>query len=178
MVSLFSLIIRSCALLIVLSCYIDQYHPCPSQVSIHQISSNYNNNGGDYRAIDRPLFSLQDGQVQPLSQVSRAWSLLLFWFLGAFGRRKERKLEYDDFAPVFSTMIGLTLDTVCFCGGRVVLAPMTRCRALNGIPRPALATYYAQRSTPGGFLISEGTSISPTGPGYFRNSTFIIDNCN
>ncbi|KAI9190967.1 hypothetical protein LWI28_001528 [Acer negundo] len=49
---------------------------------------------------------------------------------------------------------------------RVVLAPMTRCRALNGIPRPALATYYAQRSTPGGFLISEGTSISTTGPGF------------
>ncbi|KAI9192802.1 hypothetical protein LWI28_027919 [Acer negundo] len=39
-----------------------------ARVSIHQISSNYNNNGGDYRAIDRPLFSLQDGQVQPLSQ--------------------------------------------------------------------------------------------------------------
>lgn len=54
--------------------------------------------------------------------------------------------------------------------GRVVLAPMTRCRALNGIPGPALATYYQQRSTPGGFLISEGTAVSPTAPGYFRNS--------
>ncbi|ESR64797.1 hypothetical protein CICLE_v10010078mg [Citrus x clementina] len=53
---------------------------------------------------------------------------------------------------------------------RVVLAPMTRCRALNGIPGPALATYYQQRSTPGGFLISEGTAVSPTAPGYFRNS--------
>ncbi|KAJ0090042.1 hypothetical protein Patl1_13572 [Pistacia atlantica] len=49
---------------------------------------------------------------------------------------------------------------------RVVLAPMTRCRALNGIPRPALATYYAQRSTPGGFLITEGTLVSPTAPGF------------
>ncbi|XWS26606.1 hypothetical protein CRYUN_Cryun26dG0045200 [Craigia yunnanensis] len=29
---------------------------------------------------------------------------------------------------------------------RVVLAPMTRCRALNGMPRPALAEYYTQRS--------------------------------
>ncbi|KAL9440951.1 hypothetical protein AB3S75_019598 [Citrus x aurantiifolia] len=53
---------------------------------------------------------------------------------------------------------------------RVVLAPMTRCRALNGIPGPALATYYQQRSTPGSFLISEGTAVSPTAPGYFRNS--------
>lgn len=54
--------------------------------------------------------------------------------------------------------------------GRVVLAPMTRCRALNGIPGPALATYYQQRSTPGGFLITEGTAVSPTAAGYFRNS--------
>ena len=48
---------------------------------------------------------------------------------------------------------------------RVVLAPMTRCRALNGIPGDALAEYYAQRSTPGGFLITEGALISPTAPG-------------
>ncbi|KAE8657989.1 12-oxophytodienoate reductase 3 [Hibiscus syriacus] len=49
---------------------------------------------------------------------------------------------------------------------RVVLAPMTRCRALNGIPRPALAEYYTQRSTPGGFLITEGTSVSDTAAGF------------
>jgi 12-oxophytodienoic acid reductase len=49
---------------------------------------------------------------------------------------------------------------------RVVLAPMTRCRALNGIANSALVEYYRQRSTPGGFLITEGTSISPTAPGF------------
>ncbi|OIV99726.1 hypothetical protein TanjilG_26064 [Lupinus angustifolius] len=49
---------------------------------------------------------------------------------------------------------------------RVVLAPMTRCRALNGIPQEAHAEYYSQRSTHGGFLISEGTSISPTSSGF------------
>ncbi|XP_038876227.1 12-oxophytodienoate reductase 3-like [Benincasa hispida] len=49
---------------------------------------------------------------------------------------------------------------------RVVLAPMTRCRALDGIPGPALAEYYSQRSTDGGFLISEGTSISATAAGF------------
>ncbi|XP_050366639.1 12-oxophytodienoate reductase 3-like isoform X2 [Argentina anserina] len=43
---------------------------------------------------------------------------------------------------------------------------MTRCRALNGLPQPALAEYYSQRSTPGGFLISEGTLISDTGAGF------------
>ncbi|KAJ3702535.1 hypothetical protein LUZ61_006240 [Rhynchospora tenuis] len=49
---------------------------------------------------------------------------------------------------------------------RIVLAPMTRCRALNGVPQQCMVVYYAQRSTPGGFLISEGTVISPTGHGF------------
>ncbi|CAK9140997.1 unnamed protein product [Ilex paraguariensis] len=49
---------------------------------------------------------------------------------------------------------------------RVVLAPMTRCRALNGIPQPALVEYYTQRATDGGFLITEGTMISPTAAGF------------
>ncbi|RVW44101.1 12-oxophytodienoate reductase 3 [Vitis vinifera] len=48
----------------------------------------------------------------------------------------------------------------------VALAPMTRCRAMNGIPQPALAEYYSQRSTNGGFLITEGTLISPTAAGF------------
>lgn len=57
--------------------------------------------------------------------------------------------------------------------GRVVLAPMTRCRALNSIPQPALAEYYAQRATDGGFLITEGTMISPTSAGYVRKFGYI-----
>ncbi|CAH2052265.1 unnamed protein product [Thlaspi arvense] len=48
---------------------------------------------------------------------------------------------------------------------RVVLAPMTRCRAMNGVPNAALGEYYAQRTTPGGFLISEGTMVSPGSAG-------------
>ncbi|CAA6664664.1 unnamed protein product [Spirodela intermedia] len=44
---------------------------------------------------------------------------------------------------------------------RVVMAPMTRCRALNGVPQPCNVEYYRQRATAGGFLISEGTLISP-----------------
>ena len=32
---------------------------------------------------------------------------------------------------------------------RVVMAPLTRCRALNSIPQPAAATYYGQRATKG-----------------------------
>ena len=54
---------------------------------------------------------------------------------------------------------------LCVNARRVVLAPMTRCRAPDAVPGPALAEYYAQRSTEGGLLISEGTIISPSGPG-------------
>ncbi|KAL5705529.1 12-oxophytodienoate reductase [Ranunculus cassubicifolius] len=49
---------------------------------------------------------------------------------------------------------------------RVVLAPMTRCRALNEIPGNALVEYYTQRATQGGFLITEGTSVSSTAAGF------------
>ncbi|KAL8128555.1 hypothetical protein V2J09_017710 [Rumex salicifolius] len=49
---------------------------------------------------------------------------------------------------------------------RVVLAPMTRCRALNGIPNDALLEYYTQRATDGGLLITEGTLISDTAAGF------------
>ncbi|KAF8023430.1 hypothetical protein BT93_F0820 [Corymbia citriodora subsp. variegata] len=46
---------------------------------------------------------------------------------------------------------------------RVVMAPMTRCRAINNVPLPAHAEYYAQRASEGGLLITEGTAISDTG---------------
>lgn len=48
---------------------------------------------------------------------------------------------------------------------RVVMAAMTRCRALNGIPNEAMVEYYSQRATNGGLLISEGTFISPAAHG-------------
>lgn len=49
---------------------------------------------------------------------------------------------------------------------RVVMAPLTRCRALGGIPNQALVHYYSQRATNGGLIISEATFISPTAIGY------------
>ncbi|XP_024172882.1 12-oxophytodienoate reductase 3 [Rosa chinensis] len=51
---------------------------------------------------------------------------------------------------------------------RVVLAPLTRCRAPNEIPQPAMIEYYSQRSTPGGLLITEATSLSDTSAGFPR----------
>ena len=51
---------------------------------------------------------------------------------------------------------------------RLVLAPMTRSRALDGnVPNPLAAIYYAQRAS-AGLLISEGTQVSPQGVGYIR----------
>ena len=50
---------------------------------------------------------------------------------------------------------------------RVVMAPMTRCRAIGNIPNDLMAEYYKQRSS-AGLIITEGTSPSPNGLGYAR----------
>jgi N-ethylmaleimide reductase len=50
---------------------------------------------------------------------------------------------------------------------RIVMAPMTRSRAIGNIPNEAMAEFYAQRAT-AGLLITEGTSPSPNGLGYAR----------
>ena len=49
----------------------------------------------------------------------------------------------------------------------IVMAPMTRCRAINNIPNDLMATYYHQRAS-AGLIITEGTSPSPNGLGYAR----------
>ena len=50
---------------------------------------------------------------------------------------------------------------------RIVMAPMTRCRAIGNIPNQLMAEYYKQRSG-AGLIITEGTSPSPNGLGYAR----------
>ncbi len=50
---------------------------------------------------------------------------------------------------------------------RIVMAPMTRCRAIDNIPNKLMAKYYQQRSA-AGLIITEGTSPSPNGLGYAR----------
>ncbi|GJN27526.1 hypothetical protein PR202_gb15556 [Eleusine coracana subsp. coracana] len=49
---------------------------------------------------------------------------------------------------------------------RVVLAPLTRQRSFGCVPQPHAAVYYAQRTTPGGFLIAEATGVSHAAQGY------------
>jgi N-ethylmaleimide reductase len=49
----------------------------------------------------------------------------------------------------------------------LVMAPMTRCRAIGNIPNDLMAEYYAQRAG-AGLIITEATSPSPEGLGYPR----------
>ena len=50
---------------------------------------------------------------------------------------------------------------------RVVMAPLTRCRAAQpgDVPTPLMAEYYAQRAS-AGLIISEATWIEPQAKGY------------
>jgi N-ethylmaleimide reductase len=52
---------------------------------------------------------------------------------------------------------------------RVVMAPLTRSRSEQpgDIPGALMIEYYAQRASDGGFIVSEGTSVSLTGRGWF-----------
>lgn len=49
----------------------------------------------------------------------------------------------------------------------VVMAPMTRSRAIGNMPNELMARYYGQRSG-AGLIVTEGTSPSPNGLGYSR----------
>ena len=49
---------------------------------------------------------------------------------------------------------------------RILMAPLTRCRASAGrVPNELMRDYYVQRAS-AGLIISEATSVSPTGVGY------------
>jgi N-ethylmaleimide reductase len=51
---------------------------------------------------------------------------------------------------------------------RLVMAPMTRSRALDGnVPNPHAAIYYGQRAS-AGLIVTEATQVSPQGVGYIR----------
>ena len=49
---------------------------------------------------------------------------------------------------------------------RIIMAPLTRCRAVgNRVPNQLMAKYYEQRAS-AGLIISEATSVDPMGVGY------------
>jgi len=91
-------------------------------------------------------------------------------------RLNPRRLDFIlDLKLVYEGMKGAVMDlfSPCRLGGfelsnRMVMAPMTRSRALAGnVPNPLAATYYAQRAS-AGLIITEGTQVSPQGVGYIR----------
>jgi len=58
---------------------------------------------------------------------------------------------------------------------RVVMAPLTRMRASPGdLPNALMRTYYTQRTSPGGLIISEATPVAREGYGY-ANAPGIYD---
>jgi N-ethylmaleimide reductase len=60
---------------------------------------------------------------------------------------------------------------------RVVLAPLTRMRAdvPGNVPNDLMATYYGQRASRGGLMISEATFISPSGNGGYASPGIFTD---
>jgi len=48
---------------------------------------------------------------------------------------------------------------------RVVMSPLTRCRASGRVPNSLMAEYYRQRSG-AGMIVAEATAVSPSGVGY------------
>ena len=71
----------------------------------------------------------------------------------------DRMKEYKLLTP---KMVGY-LET----RNRIVMAPMTRSRAIGNVPNDLMEEYYKQRSG-AGLIITEGTAPSPNGLGYAR----------
>ena len=60
----------------------------------------------------------------------------------------------------------LQLGEIALLPNRILMAPLTRCRASAGrVPNAMMAEYYAQRAT-AGIIFSEATSVDPMGVGY------------
>ena len=52
------------------------------------------------------------------------------------------------------------------CPNRIIMAPLTRCRAINNrVPNTLMQEYYVQRAS-AGMILTEATSVSPMGVGY------------
>jgi N-ethylmaleimide reductase len=83
-----------------------------------------------------------------------------FTFTPVYKIRNHQKMEtYKLFTPL---QVGdITVKN------RIVMSPMTRCRAIGNVPNDLMAEYYGQRAG-AGLIITEGTSPSPNGLGYAR----------
>ena len=69
-------------------------------------------------------------------------------------------------AVVAPLLTPLKLDDGLTLPNRIVMAPMTRCMAADGlVPTEEMAAYYARRAE-AGLIITEGTIVRPDGQGY------------
>ena len=88
-------------------------------------------------------------------------------------RLKVRKLLLpNNYILITKNMNKLKLFTPTKVGStevknRIVMAPMTRCRAIGNIPNDLMAQYYSARAD-AGLIITEGTAPSANGLGYAR----------
>lgn len=77
---------------------------------------------------------------------------------------QSKTTAQDREAKLFSPYTLGTLELA----NRMVMAPMTRSRAIEGnVPNPLAETYYVQRAS-AGLIVTEGTQVSPQGVGYIR----------
>jgi N-ethylmaleimide reductase len=63
-------------------------------------------------------------------------------------------------------LIPLVTDSISL-RNRIIMAPMNRRRAINGIPDPSMITYYRQRAG-AGLIITDNTAISSNGGAYMN----------
>src|SRR5258708_35701556 len=92
--------------------------------------------------------------------------LLVDLWLAARIVRSRSNLAIDRAANIMTTLQDPIRIGDWNLPNRVIMAPLTRCRASKGrVPNDLMRQYYQQRAG-AGLIISEATSISPMGVGY------------
>jgi len=83
------------------------------------------------------------------------------------GRRKDPVEDMSNQNAEATTLFSAYTLGRLSLKNRLVMAPMTRSRALGNVPNELMARYYAQRAE-AGLIVSEATSPCPDGLGYPR----------
>src|SRR5438046_884296 len=80
--------------------------------------------------------------------------------------KRTNMISKNSFTPY---LLGKTL-----LSNQIVMAPMSRNRAINNLPNQLMMKYYGQRAS-AGLIVSEGVSPSPNGTGYSRMPGIFTD---